>query len=198
MLFDYPIAIEAFEYGFNLDTFDTELADDGLSFDSVAERPSQVIVFSETEWTQEQKELIDAAVEVHTGQAPFEYEFVASAPLMLEEKDITSADWQYLGGAVSSPSAFIENLLRALGRVVGKYTADGKIALRVREDDSASLGEVIIGETGVVTDWSNMQFFLINSHLLTPGQHEYVLEGKLIDATTASIRSVAMSLLEIK
>lgn len=113
--------------------------------------------------------------------------------------EITSSDdWQVIGGLVTNASFFVEDLVRAMGRVTGSFQASGVGAeIRVVEDDGKGDEQILglwqIDDTGGA--WAMLNFNTTTPP--RPGDMTYRFEGRLNGAASASTRFVTISLLEL-
>lgn len=127
--------------------------------------------------------------------------FHAPSSIVQSEIAITSdTDWQDLGGVVTSPNFFVPDLNRILGQVTGAGKVSGTgVELRIIEDNLNGTIRDMVPAPRAVADtadaWKSVQF----TTQLPPstGLNMYILQGRLNGATSASIRFVSMSLLEI-
>lgn len=147
-----------------------------------------------------EKSYITAVCEIHLGnpfpQLPL---FHASSVLTVDTKLITAVDpnWEEVGGSVTSPGFFSQNLAACRGRIVGMYQTNGEGArLRISEDGSPA-GYFELPDTE--GEWEKMQWF--STEAPSAGPCFYELDGRLPQpgagkATEAQIKYVAVSLLE--
>lgn len=124
--------------------------------------------------------------------------FKASSKMIEDEKAITAdTTWETVAGVVTTIGFFLPDTTYAVGRVVGQVKTVGEgVQLRlVRDSDGTALNFNAFepGDTGDV--WQAMQF----STDQDPGGATdlYRLEARLNGATSASLRYVSMSLLEV-
>lgn len=129
---------------------------------------------------------------------PTQANFIASTKMIEGEKAITSGTpFEVLAGVVTTIGFFLSTSVDAVGRVVGEIKTDGVgVELRlVRSSDGAVLTSTVFAPGDTLDVWQVMQF----STDQDPGRETetYILEGRLNAATSAAIRFVSMSLLEI-
>lgn len=141
-----------------------------------------------------QKAALDAIVAAHSGAPVPVPTFRASSTLIGLESEISAVGgFEVLGGVVTTPDFFSPNLAALVSRIVGEYNAIGTGAeLRVVEDGGTVLGSLELAEAA---DWTKMQWFTTTPP--SAGTHHYTLEGRLNGATSASVRFVSMTLLEL-
>ena len=142
---------------------------------------------------------LNAVVAAHTGIRT-NLIFHAASKLINESLEITSeSDWQDLGGAVTNIGFFIKDLANARGRVVSACKTVGSGAqLRIVEDNGVDTPTVLraafdIGDTG--GNWLLKKFFTDTNP--SSGDAQFILQGRLNGATSASIRFVTLTLLEV-
>lgn len=146
------------------------------------------------ELSEAEQSALDVVVAAHSGEPVPTYLFHASSTLCEGEREIPDSAWTILGGVVTTPSFFVTDLSKILARVVGSFkTVGAGVELQVCEDG------VPMGSPQVLDDssgaWRTMQWYISGTPL--EGTHEYTLEGRLVSATSASVRFVSMSLLEV-
>jgi hypothetical protein len=141
-----------------------------------------------------QKAALDAVVAAHSGAAVPTPVFRASSTLVGTEQEIVAVGgFEVLAGVVTTPDFFSSNLAALVSRIVGEFKAVGSGAeLRVVEDDGTVLGNFALDPAA---DWTKMQWF--TSTAPSSGTHHYTLEGRLNGATSARVRYVSMTLLEM-
>ena len=121
--------------------------------------------------------------------------FHAATTVTSDEVLITTLDWMDLGGVVTTPDFFCDDLARLFGRVIGEYRAVGTGAqLRIVED-----GVRVMSPEGDLPDTAAA--WVLTPGLMTDqpslaGKHTYTLQGRLNGAISASIRFTSMSLIE--
>jgi len=136
---------------------------------------------------------LSSVVAVHSGDPVTRLKFHASSTLADLEKTLASSEWAVLGGVVTTPEFFC-SVGSILARVVGSYRAvETGAELRLVEDGTRVLGTFQIPDSADA--WTKMQWF--SSDVPLAGTHEYTLEGRLNGASSASVRFVSMSLLEV-
>ena len=155
---------------------------------------STVAVVFATELAGAEKATLDAVVAAHSGAPVPTPVFRASSTLVELEKELVAVGgFEVLAGIVTTPSFFAADLSTLVSRIVGSYRAAGEGAeLRVVENGGTVIGTFALAEAA---DWTKMQWF--TSTPPGEGTHEYTLEGRLNGATSAWIRFVSMSLLEM-
>jgi hypothetical protein len=131
-----------------------------------------------------------------------EVKFHASSKIVDEETAVLTSAWSTIGGIVTNIGFFIPNLAAALGRVVGEYKAVGTGAqLRVIEVGADGTEVEIMTPPKDLADtadvWTKTKFTCVNTPPRS-GDSTFRLEGRLNGATSASVRFLSMSLLEIK
>ncbi len=140
------------------------------------------------------EEIVDAATIL---------KFHASSKMIGKKASIPSASgWQELGGVVTNPAFFIDDMNSVIGRIVGSYKANGGGAeLRIMEsnDDYPEAARSLVAASYQLPDtngkWSHFAF---NTDISPSGQSlTYSLEGQLNAATSAELRFVSLSLLEL-
>ena len=140
------------------------------------------------------KAAVDGAAAAHAGVLPTSYKYHATSSLVEAKAIVDTQDWDYMASAVTTPTFFMADLTKFVGRVIGACKTVGAGAeLRVLEDSASKvMGAFTLPDTG--GEWAQMQFF--STELPSPGTHEYILEGRLDGATSAEIRGTSMTILE--
>jgi hypothetical protein len=175
----------------------TELLSIGAWIPDPVEEPGApatcVVVFA-AELASAEKTALDALVAAHSAAPVTCPIFRASSTLVELEKEIVAVGgFEVLAGVVTTPDFFSKNLAALVSRIVGEYRAVGTGAeLRVVEDDGTVLGTFSLVPAA---DWTKMQWY--TSTAPSAGTHHYTLEGRLNTATSAKVRFVSMSLLEM-
>ncbi len=106
------------------------------------------------------------------------------------------AGWQDLGGVRTSIGFFVTNAAQAVGRIVGDCKtlgAGAKLRLVMSNDDTPISSEYTIPDTGAL--WGSFEFQTNAPPDLA--SQVYKLQGTLGTATSAEVRFVSMSLLQV-
>lgn len=145
------------------------------------------------------KTYIDDIIASHSGST-FNTKFIASSSLVPLEANITESSWQVLGGVVTNIGYFVGDTSQVIGRLVGGSkvvgTADSEI--RLVENDGNS--DVVMHTTtwvlppGDENVWGNIIF--TTDIVPRSGPCTYRLEGKLVNADSAKVRFVSLSMLQ--
>lgn len=205
----YPYNHTAFKNDvFNEDSLKLEIAADSeivtalshiSSSEDVETGITEVVFHFPTDLSSEEQTALGTLVSNHEGAPPMVVKWHASSVLTDHEKSATAAypAWTELGGAVTTPEFFSENLPYCKGRVVGQYRTDGPGALlRIKEGD-AEPSSHSFEAPNTNGQWVNMQWFSADPP--TEGTHLYALEAQLPEtpgATIITVKYVAVSLLE--
>lgn len=161
---------------------------------STSDASADVDLIFDVEPSVEDKATVGTAAAAHEGNLPTTYKYHATSSLVEEKAISESTEWEYMASAVTTPSFFVADLSKFVGRVIGACNTVGLgAALRVLEDDASKvLGTFTMPDTG--GEWQQIQFYSVVPP--SPGTHEYILEGKLNGVTSARIRGVSMTVLE--
>lgn len=145
------------------------------------------------ELSAEEQVALGTLIAAHDGSPLTQVRFHASSTIIGGEADITEADWDVLGGVVTTPEFFCPAVQCLKARIVGSLNTDGGGAeIRIVEDGVTVLGAYTLPDS--TKSWAQMQWFTSTSP--SAGTHEYTIEAKLNEATAAKVRFVSMSLLE--
>jgi hypothetical protein len=120
-------------------------------------------------------------------------EFVESTIVIEGEMSIPSTNWSELGALVTNVAGLIPDISQAVGRVVGEIQTDGTAEIRVREDGTTSLHSTVYQHGDTSSAWEDLATSTDTAP--TSGQKRYTIEGRLVGATSAKVRDVALSLL---
>lgn len=154
------------------------------------------VTFSPDDLTTQNETDLGTAIAAHTGPAEKLF-FRATSMVVVEEKAITQdTTWQELGGVVSTIGAFVADLSKARGRIVGQVKTSGTAAqFRIVKENDTSLLTTAHAPGDTSGAWTALQFSTDNDPVA--GIQLYRLQGRLNGATSASVRYVSMSLLEV-
>ena len=139
---------------------------------------------------------------VTAGVAKTGTRFHAASKLVEHAEVAITADttWQVLGGTVTSPSFFVDQMGSILGRIVGGIrTVGATVELRVVEvaDDGSEVvmrvPAFIAADTGDV--WKKFEF--TTNVVPRENDNTYRLEARLNGATSARVRYTSVTLLEL-
>lgn len=156
-----------------------------------------------------EKVQLDALVAAHDGTLQPRLAFHASSKLLgVAGFNITAVDaWEVVDGVITSPDFFVKVLSAVLGRIVGasKVTGIGAKLRVVEKGTGAGGADRILSDEFDLADtagsWNTDGIGFNTNAPPSPGQNEYHLEAQLgvtgAQATSAEIRSVSMSLLEL-
>ena len=170
----------------------TEITDIATHGDGVAD------LYFVADLSPAEKSALDGIVAVHAGYTVYP-EFITNTPIVADIANITTQDWQTLGGVVSNVSFFCP-AEQAYGELLGsaKVSGSGAQVRAVEEGTSGEGGTVVIaGPFDIASvDWSEMRF---NSYGRVPrsGSRCYRIEGRLNGAASASIRYTSLTLFQL-
>jgi len=122
--------------------------------------------------------------------------FHASSKMVEREYDVTQTDWEDVGGAVTNPAFFMADTLKAMARVVGDAQTNGTVDARVLMGDSTVMGTFQVGDTS--SAWDRFSYTTDPGQSYPNEESLFRLQMKLGTATTAKVRYVSMTMLELQ
>lgn len=156
-----------------------------------------VELWFESEPSAGEKTEIDSVVAAHSGNPPLKFSYLVPTKLIENTKEITEdQNWQDLGGVVTTLGAFMADVSKAWGRVIGQIKSVGTGAqIRViRESDGVLLMTAPYDVPNTENVWQHCQCWVNQNQ---PADTDcFILQGRLNGATSLHIRYVSMSLLE--
>lgn len=154
------------------------------------------VVFTEA-LTTDEKAMLDDLVAAHTGAPMTHVEFRASTALVAGVKEVTTQEWDDVGGVVTNVGFFVKDVARALGRVIGQVKCAGTGAqIRIlKQDGSVLLGPVAIADSGGV--WAVLSLTTSPELPLDSEERLYTVQARLNGATLLAFRYTSFTLLEI-
>lgn len=124
------------------------------------------------------------------------YKYHSSSKLVERALDVTEiSSWEDLGGTVTTVGAFITDVTKAVGRVVGQVRTNGAGAKLqvVRESDGLPVSQVQeIPDTE--DSWTNVQFWATDNQTLQTDC--FILQGQRNGVGSFQVRFFSISLLE--
>jgi hypothetical protein len=144
----------------------------------------------------EDETTLDGIVAAHQGDPPITLEFKASNKLIENIKDVTEDEtWETVGGTVTTLAAFIPDVTKAWGRLIGQCMASGTGAqVRIIRDSDG----VVCGGPYEVADtssaWADLQEWVNQNQ--PPNTDCYLLQARLNGATSLQMRYFTISLFE--
>lgn len=142
----------------------------------------------------EEFNLLTDIVNNHEGLSVPNYKFHASSKLVENKIDIVSNDWQDLGGIVTNIGFFTDKIEKCFGNVVFDVKCDGDVELRMIKGDGTLMTLPSIQIADTLDLWEHSDF--VTNQLADSFRQTYILQGKLITASSASVRFASISLLE--
>ena len=140
---------------------------------------------------------LNVIIAAHDGVAKKRLIYHGSSKLVDTEVAIVGNNFVPLGGVVANPAFFVKDFTNAFARLVlGHRATDGDIELRIVEHDGTTEVELV---KGIYPDsggaWKH-DMTTDTTVELRPTRNTYELQGRLVDAASASIRYASISLLE--
>jgi hypothetical protein len=140
--------------------------------------------------------LLNGIVAAHQGEPPVTVQFQAPSKLIMDSKVVTEDQtWETMGGTVTNLQAFMPDVTKAWGRLVGQCLVVGTGAqLRViRDSDDAVCGGPFsvadsAGAWAFLNDWVNQN--------QPEGYDCYLLQARLNGATSMEMRYFTVSLFQ--
>ena len=152
-----------------------------------------IYVWFDSEPNSADRATLGGIIAAHTGVAAPRVTFHASSKFVESTAAISNdTDWEVLGGVVTSPSFFADDLDSIVGRCTGFCEVTGLgVELRVTEN-----GATMLSSPHALSESGTFQFDTDTPP--SAGQNVYRLEARLNGATAASVSFVSMSLLEVR
>ena len=137
----------------------------------------------------------------HDGILPPKYKFHSASSLIQNETEITNVtEWQDLAGVYANPGFFAKDINRAFSTIAGSVKHQGgtyEIRLIEYHDDGTFevVANTMTHGDDANADWHT--FSMITTQPPSTGECLYVLQGRLNDSTSCSIRFCGIRLMEV-
>lgn len=123
--------------------------------------------------------------------------FLGSGHITIAETDITDTSWVFVGGIVTDPAFFEDDMEELLVKVIGVAKVTGGTAeLRLVQDVIGGATTVITEEVSLADTSGAWALFDFNTNaVMTAGDSEFRVEARVVTASCLCLRSTAMTLL---
>jgi hypothetical protein len=123
--------------------------------------------------------------------------FLSAGPRQADLDAIDATDWSVIGGVVTNVGFFMNDVTRAIGRIVGELKTSGTgVELRVVRGDGTAMRTASFAAPDTHGQWQVLTFQ--TDKLPDAGEQTYILEGRLGAAAAGEVRFVSMTLLEVR